>query len=61
MSKFCIRNNTDIESFKSGKINIPSHLIGLKEVPLNHFLKVTKRYNVLSLKSGEEKLTGHSL
>ena len=56
VSKFSIRNNTDIESFKSEKINIPSHLIGLKEVPLNHFLKETGRYNVLSLNSGERKI-----
>ena len=56
VSKFSIRNNTDIESFKSEKINIPSHLIGLKEVPLNHFLKETRRYNVLSLNSGERKI-----
>ena len=46
VSKFSIRNNTDIESFKSQKINFPSHLIELKEVPLNHFLKETRRYNV---------------
>ena len=55
VSKFCIRNNTDLQSFKAEKINIPSHLIGLKEVPLNHFLKETRHYNVLSLNSGERK------
>ena len=56
LSKFSVGNITKSESFKSEKNNIPSHLISLKEVPLQHFLKETRHYNVLSLNSGENKI-----
>ena len=56
LSKFSVGNITATESFKSEKINIPSHLISLKEVPLQHFLKETRHFNVLRLNSGENKI-----
>ena len=56
LSKFSVGNITATESFKSENINIPSHLISLKEVPLQHFLKETRHFNVLRLNSGENKI-----
>ena len=56
LSKFSVGNITETETFKSEKINIPSHLIIIEEVPLQHFLKETRHYNVLSLNSGEKKI-----
>ena len=49
VSKFVIWNDSKTKIEKSESIGLPSHLIGMKEIPMQSFLRETKAYKMVNV------------